>query len=92
VRKLLRLELLSIIFDDPIGAATVQIGPICSSNQKRSSSQTWKGICGWMVDEFMKEGLVELLARETGNCGGPIFLFWLAGSNLVGLVALYLDE
>jgi len=67
VWKLLRLELRSIIFDDPAGAATVQIGPICSSNQKGSSTQTWKRICGWMVDEFMKEGLVELLASESGN-------------------------
>jgi len=67
VWKLLRLEPRSIIFDDPIGAATIQIGPICSSNQKGCSTQTWKGTCGWMVDEFMKEGLVELLASEPGN-------------------------
>jgi hypothetical protein len=54
-------------FDDPVGAATVQSGPNCSSDQKGCSTQTWKGICGWMVDEFRKEGLVELLASKPGN-------------------------
>jgi len=70
--KLLHLEPRSIIFDDPLGAATFKIGPICSSNQKGCSTQAWKGICGsQLVDEFMKEGLVELLASEPGNWGGP---------------------